>query len=251
MARGVTTISGATQQAAKLRSKGYIAFEVDGVLARVSKSKKPRSADVTRKLTKASRIGAIYAAHVKKRAMKGDYATKPLPYSTAGDDSKKGGRPSYVVSQAYSERTDAGKENHGRSSADWHKKAGSIPGNTTGLMWLGLQARNFGKFGVRIDFGGSSIGTSSISRVKTSKKGKKAKLGRKVRNQWKASAVFRNLKVNVLQPKVEEVQAMADSFATGILSEAVDVLEIVKAKTVGTTGDARLYAGMVKGRRNA
>jgi len=252
MAKGVSTLGTTSQQLAKLRSRGFIAFEIDGAIGRltkVGKGKAPRSAMAERRLITMARFAATYLAHIKRRAMRGDLATQASSYSTAGK-TRKGGRPSYVVAQAYSERTDAGKENWGDSSADWHRKAGSVPGNTTGLMWRGAQAVASGRTGARMEFGGSSIGTSSVARIRRreTRKGTRttARIGKRVRNRGKATAVYNALGVNVLQPKTGETQAGADLWMASMYSELVSVLDLRKASARGTTGDRRLYAELTR-----
>lgn len=250
MAKGISTIGSASQQAAKLRTRGFIAFEIGGTLGRITKpGKRPRSAGLERRLVRMATFAATYLAHIKRRAMRGELATKARPYSASSKD-RKSGRPAYIVAQAYSERTDAGKENWGDSSADWHRKAGSVPGNTTGLMWRGAQARNSGNRNAVMDFGGSSIGTSSVATVrrKETKKGTKttARVGRKVRNQWKASAVFRSLGANVLQPTESEVQAGADMFTNAVQDGFTDVLNLRRMRGLKTTGNRRLYVALTR-----
>ena len=252
MAKGVSTVGSASQQAAKLRTRGFIAFEIDGAVGRLTKvgrGKRPRTRRAEQRLVSMARFAATYLAHIKRRAMRGDLATQAAPYSTRGK-ARKGGRPSYVVAQAYSERTDAGKENWGDSSADWHAKAGSVPGNTTGLMWRGAQAVASGRTGARMEFAGSSIGTSSAARIRRreTRKGTKttSRLGRKASNRGKATAVYKALGVNVLQPKGVETQAGADLWMTSLYADAVQLLDLRKVRALGTTGDRRLFAALTR-----
>lgn len=250
MAKGVSTVGTASQQVAKLRSRGFIALEIDGAIGRLTKpGKKPRSRGLERRLVRMVTFATTYLAHIKRRAMRGDLATTPRAYSREGSD-RKGSRPGYIVAQAYSERTDAGKQNFGATSADWHAKAGSVPGNTTGLMWRGAQARNSGNRNALMDFGGSSIGTSSVARIRRreTRKGTKttARIGRKVRNQWKAAAVFRNLGANVLQPTPAELQSGSDMFMAAVQDNVREVLDLRRMRALGTTGNRRLYAELTR-----
>jgi len=254
MARGVSTIGSASQQTAKLRTQGFIAFEIDsavGRIVKVGKGKPARSERETRRLMRMATIGATILSHVKRRAMRGELATKARPYSTGRKG--KNGRPGYVVAQAYSERSDAGEENYGDTSADWHRKAGSVPGNTTGLMWRGAQAVASGRTGARLEFTGSSIGTSSAARIRRreTRKGVKtsARLGKKAKNRWKSAAVFNNLGVNVLQPREVENQAVGDLLLGFIMDGARVTLDLRRLRSLGTTGDRRLYAALARQQR--
>jgi len=254
MARGLSTVGPASQQVAKLRSQGFVAFEIDsavGRIVKVGRGKAPRTRAQQRRLMRMATIGATTLAHIKRRAMRGDLATHPRPYSTGRE--RNDGRPGYVVAQAYSERTAAGRENYGATSADWHRKAGSVPGNTTGLMWQGAQAVASGRTGARLEFAGSSIGTSSAARIRRreTRKGVKtsARLGKKARNRWKATAVFNNLNVNVLQPRESENQAIGDMLLGFVMDGARVTLDLRRLRSLGTTGDRRLYTALARQQR--
>jgi hypothetical protein len=73
-------------------------------------------------------------------------------------------------------------------------------------MWAGLQVRNVGASSVILDFAGSSLGGTRQS--STTKSGRQRKKPVQVRNQVKAGTVFRQSKVNPIQPKDIEVDAM-------------------------------------------
>lgn len=113
----------------------------------------------------------------------------------------------YVISEAYAKLVGVPATRFS-SSAAFHQAAGTKPGTfrVSGGMWAGLQVRNVGASAVVLDFAGSTLGGTRQS--STTKSGRQRKNPVLVRNQVKAGTVFRQSKVNVIQPKDSEVDAM-------------------------------------------
>ena len=116
----------------------------------------------------------------------------------------------YVISDAYAKLLGLGATRWS-SSAAFHSAAGTKPGTfrVSGGMWRGLQVRNVGASSVILDFAGSSLGGTRQS--STTKSGRQRKSPVQVRNQVKAGTVFRQSKVNPIQPKDIEVDAMVSA----------------------------------------
>lgn len=192
-------------------------------------------------------LAKVMAEAVQQRVMvRGQPATTAKPYAThtthpdtrritsrnsAGGKTKRG----YVVSTQYA--TAAGvSTNRYDSSADFHRATGTKPGTyrVTGKMWQGLQVRNFGN-GAVIEFAGVSLGGSSKPRVawqrvdgksapRRNRKGDVVVLKPKnVRNWEKAGIVFRQSRVNVIQPTDYETRDLVD----GVGAKLFDAIRIV------------------------
>ena len=87
----------------------------------------------------------------------------------------------------------------------FHRQVGKMAGgNVTGGMWSGLRVRNFGTRGALIEFAGRSMG-ARIKKRKSGSLNQRVNIG----NKRKAATVWRTLKVNVIQPKDGEIQAVA------------------------------------------
>jgi len=213
----------AAQRAGALRGKGFLAFEVDGVVARFAgKGKRFPTADIQRRLGPLLTMGAMWLGHAKRRIRRGQLATRPQAFQNVPRDKKRG----YVVSQLYAQRARGGADVAAGSSAEWHAQAGNRAGFATGALISSLQARTSGRNAVRFDAQGSSIGTSTYFRTlaagaKGNRRGKtaKRKVGRFVRNQWKLNAVWRHLRANLIQPEDDEAQAIASALGVAMSRE--------------------------------
>lgn len=214
-------------------------------------------------------LATAAAKHIQQRVLQGRFATTPEPFSSApkAGPTKK---PRYYVSPAYAAAAGLGEQTRWESSQAMHRAAGMTPGNGTGEMIRNLQVRNYGSEGAVIEPAGSSLGSSSTrTALTTSKKGTfeitlsdngklrarqvremsrdeggKVKFRRKpklVRNALKASTLFKNLNIGLLQNTDDELVAMANALA------AVMALKTAKALGAKVTnlphgGDPRLYA---------
>ena len=175
------------------------------------------------------------AKTIRKRAQRGHFATARLPYNATARKNK--GRPSwYFISEGYQKQAGAPQRRY-RHSLDFHVKAGKmIAGNITGGMWKGLRVRNFGVRGAIIEFTGRSLG----SRIKKRSRGKPNQRV-KVGNRRKAATVYKTLKVNVIAPRDQEIDALGTA--------AVEVLGMLTAfgapVTVQPSGDRTLARALV------
>lgn len=249
------------QRAKGLSDKGFLAVDVDGVVARFAgKGKNFPDADMQRRMGPMLVLGALYLKHAKQRLGVGKYATRPEAFKGA----PTGRQRSYVVSSLYASRTRARNHPRSASSADFHALAGSKPGQNTGALMRSLAARTSGRSAVILDAQGSSIGSSTYFKrieagAKGNKRGKKSKIkvGKFVRNQWKLNAVFKHLRANLLQPTDIEVQAMASAVGLGLTKEFWQSMQGKRARRSGrmvaaTSGklargaDPALYSKLVR-----
>ena len=187
-----------------------------------------------------------YATHVvtktrvSRRTKSGGQSKSFLATRLAEDSSKK----YHYITGHYADKIGL-KETRFPSSADFHAKAGTKLGTfkVSGGMWQGLQVRNSGNAAV-IDFGGSSLGGSSVRSARVGRykeetvtmrvsptetrttvrkhrsllrdAGGQVLYRRKpkhVRNQDKAGAVYRHSRVGLLQPLPSETAAQAAAVA--------------------------------------
>jgi len=234
--------------------------------SKAASAQTPDGAAIRRRLEQPMVYQTALARIMKTRAMAGGFATPAKPFktrATAGPAKKK----SYYISPHYAAALALGLQTKFDSSAEMHQIAGlRAAGRASGKMWQGLQVRNFGSKGAVIEFGGSSLGSSStrtaISRrvQGPQQRGGKApksihqedgsvKYRRKpklVRNSEKAGRVFKNSRVGLLQPTQNEYNAIHAAF----LSRAGQVIsEAFGRKSPGgqSGGDPALYNEIMKG----
>jgi len=150
----------------------------------------------------------------------------------------------YKISEAYAQALGLHETTY-RSSAAFHEAAGTKPGSfrVTGGMWQGLQVRNVGAGSVVLDFEGSSTGAARQS--STTKTGRQRSRPVRVRNQVKAGTVYRFSKVNVVQPKDTENEAMAAAVCRWSQNMLVRTLGAT-AGEFGTTGDQQLLQAILR-----
>ncbi len=214
-------------------------------------------------------LATAAARHIQARVLQGRFATPAEPYSStpkAGVTKK----PRYYISPAYAAAAGLGEQTRWESSAEMHRAMGATPGNGTGEMIRNLQVRNYGSEGAVIEPTGSSLGSSSTRTALTTRKegtyeitlsdngklrarqvremsrdeGGKVKFRRKpklVRNALKASTLFKNLNIGLLQNTDDELVAMSQALA------AVAALRVARALGAKITnlphgGDPRLFA---------
>lgn len=221
----------------------WIAYGDSGLQEIVQKWSKNATAEIREALQRPIAIANATANHIRDRAMRGEFANPPEPYSerpTAGPRRHK----SYYISPAYAAAAGLGEQTRFRSSADMHRATGSTSGraNVTGGMWAGLQVRNFGSEGAVVEFAGSSLGTKSTLTANTKKVGgnyevtlsdngklrakqvrelsrdeggnvKYRRKPRLERNNLKAFAVFKHLGVGLLEPRQDEIDAIWAAFS--------------------------------------
>ena len=168
------------------------------------------------RLSNAIVVTTRLAKTIRQRAQRGDFATSRLPYSSRRKTDRSGRRSFYYISEGYQDKIGAPKRRYA-TSLEMHRMSGKmIAGNVSGGMWTGLRVRNFGTKGAVIEFSGRSLGM----RIKKRSRGKPNQRVN-VGNRRKAATVYKTLKVNVIQPKDAEIQALGTA--------AVEVLGMITA----------------------
>jgi hypothetical protein len=240
------------ERAAGLRGKGFLSFEVDGVVARFTgKGKKFPDASMQKRIGPMLVLGALYLSHARKRLQRGKTATRAEPFKTTpsestGKDGKARTARGYFVTKLYAALAKSGPGAAGTpgfhaSSAAFHAGTKGTPGIVTGGLIRSLVARSSGRssvvFGADGSSAGSRTGTSSVVRGRGKKKHTVQKAGKFVRNQWKLNSVWKRLRTNMLQPTDQEVQSMAAALALGMHAE---FWKSMQGRRVGRSG--RLHA---------
>ena len=222
-----------TGRVEKLAGKGMIAFEVDGVLGRLSKG---HSADpnLKRKMARITnvRAGAIIAARVKRRMRdSGKFADgrqwrpasgKPLlvsaKYAELGGFGNKAKSARQRIMRDTSGQVRRMRLRHAgfRDLQAMYAAAGNKGAfDVTGGMWKGLTVRPWGTFGIRMVFDGTSQGRGqwqkageTLARDPIWSRKKKS-----VRNWMKAGAVFLGTGQNIIEVSLDETLAVASAVA--------------------------------------
>ncbi len=225
--------------------------------------------DIRAALAKPMALATAAAQHMQARLMQGRFATPPDAFSSTPHAGPKD-KPRFYVSPAYATKTGLGNQTRFASSAEMHQSRGFKPANASGEMLRGIQVRNFGAEGAVIDFQGSSTGASSTLSAITKKtagtfeislsgngklrakqvrelsrdEGGKVKYRRKpkmVSNATKASTVFKNLNIGLLQNTDDELIALANALAAHTAVATARALGGT-AENLPHAGDPRLYA---------
>lgn len=196
-----------TDRVLRIKSKGGFAFEVEGVLARLSKK---QSQKVEAWQVSALRAGTKHAADVRNRVstrgMLGP-GDSPVPFAR---------KSRVVISPAYAKMAGAEFERN-KNEELFHRRVGSRTGTyrVTGGMWSGVQVRIIGRE-IVIEFAGSSEGRGKVrSRdVAFTEKGRNmvrrelyAVSGR-VTNRDKARLIHMLHRINPLAPFPIEIEAI-------------------------------------------
>lgn len=278
MARGPSRRGPATAGASvnKLNSKGIIAWEVDGVLARLTKGQSGRVDDFANIMPMLD-VGVELARAIRKRVQEqgelGDIGNKD-------SFAKYGAKARYPVSQQYAQLAGAkakltrywdGQEAAQRlqpaklaiapfkSAAQFHELADSKPRRftVTGGMWQGLQARGSGQSNVILDFQGSSPGAGNQQAMRVwawrnydgTPKPVEITLytttPANVRNSEKATMVAKMARVHVLRPRLAEITAIAELVAAEAEVWAATSLQLDQPRSLALPrfgGDTRLRA---------
>jgi hypothetical protein len=255
----------------KLNNKGILAWEVDGVLGRLTgaQSEAYRKGEAFALAMKPLvEMGVIVATHVRERVqgqgqLAGIEATPPSDKRGWHKEGANGYVPGQVVSAEYAAAAGLDSTTYA-SSADLKAASGRQGvGNTSGGMWAGLQARGSGKSAVIIDFGGSSPGHGSGKPVYVPGAEPVGGDGGKpipvmvrppemVRNQQKAWVVFVKNGASPLEPTDVENLAMCEA-ATAMMQKAVvkefgDAAESnQRAAVLDFGGDVRLREKLLTG----
>jgi hypothetical protein len=232
-----------TDRVTKLGGKGIIAFEVDGVLGRLTK-KQSANVDLAKSLSQFIRAGAVIGAAIKTRMRdKRTYADGTM--WEPGDGGK------FRVSRKYAKlagfegrarqrariltRRDGGRAKWRRrtdvgftSTAQMYEAATHSKGafDVTGGMWKGLTARTWGSKGVRILFDGTSQGRGKLRTFDSNLRGQPifTKASESVRNWRKAGLVYLAKNKNILEINEREVLGIASAVGITSLRAVADAL---------------------------
>jgi len=216
MARGATI---KLSDALKAQKKGMFAIEVDGMLLRLTKKQTAQTRqdiNLRRHLGAVLRLGQLTAAHVRRRMLRGKSATTAR---------RRGGRDPWIVRKAYAAKVGARRHRHDSMSA-FYAAAGARKDTSSisGGMWKGLEIRGSGRDRAIISFRGTSIGGTGKSGRTAGGKRRKGPTASRVKNTLKAATVWRNKRINVLQPTVPEVAAMGAAAAVRAFDEVAATL---------------------------
>jgi len=225
----------------RLGRQGVAHIEVDGLLARLTK-RQSALADVAAYERAAT---AVALAAPLALAMRHRVRDQRMP--------AQGSLPGYGRRRAIMSREYAGAAGLDRTyypssqamhDALPHRRAYDV----TGGMWRGLQVRGSGASAAVIDFGGSSLSRGEV----TFRRGRGGIVVRaaKVRNGAKAGAIFSFSKINVLEPRHDEVDTIAGQLGEWYGAAVVVGLDgepVIGRAASGLAGDVR--AALLRGYR--
>jgi hypothetical protein len=231
---------------------------------------KTTDAATRQRLRPALGIATATARHIKRRLLRGEYATRPQAFSTTPTAGPKR-RRRYYISLPYARAAGLGDKTSFASSAEMHRMAGKTnPGQMTGELLRSMRTRNYGRDAVIIEFGRSSIGGSSKRSLITKRKTgefevglsdngklrarqvrelskdsegnvKRRKKPRKVLNWKKATAVFAETGIGLLQPTPRENTAQLAAIADRYLATVVTTFGGVVVQVTSDRGDQALF----------
>lgn len=218
----------------KLAAKGMIAFEVDGVLGRLTKKQSAADVDLRRDLSKFIRGGAILGATIKRRMRDRKTFADGTPWEPSSAlkpfrVSRKYAKPAGFVDRikkrkrmlirykgaskaTYRRRPDVGF----RSTAAMYeasKTKGAF--SVTDGMWGGLTARTWGALGVRILFDSTSQGRGKPKDFGKTLRGEPVifKASQSVENWRKGGLTFLATRKNILELSDAEVLSVGSAVA--------------------------------------
>ena len=219
----------------KFARAGIIHFDVDGVLARTTDTRKLTPEQIVASVEIAG-MGATIAAFIRSR-VRDDHRTAQGPFA--------GYKGSWSVSVIPEYRRKIGAtKSWFRSRSMMSSEVGKGLFAMSGGMWEGLQARS-SKRGreVVIDFRESSIAQVGVKAGKvTAKKGKNKGKERnrranpRVKNSQKAGVIFTKMGINVVQPSFSENLAMADAVSNKIGLKMAAAMDADSTQIKNTTG---------------
>ena len=245
--------------AERLRGRGFLAVEIDGVVARFTgRGRKFPSANVRKRHGPLLVAGALWLGTARRRLLAGKYATNPKPYESTQPETtgpKKKRKRGYWVGALYRQMAGvAQRTGYFKHSRAFHQAAHAKPGVVTGALVKHFQVRQSGELGIIFDAQGSSVGSSTgtISKLKKTGGRRKfgpqqyeevSKVGKTVRNQWKLNSVWRHLRVNMLQPRDEEVNAITHVLTEAMGMEIFNAFQVQERELlkVGKNGKIRTF----------
>jgi hypothetical protein len=227
-------------------SRPSFKIEIDGLKGSFTKSYRDAAPDIQKRLRSMVRLGLLLAKHIQTRAKKGHFATSPGSWADgpSGKDRKDSNRPFFVL-PSYARAANAPEM--AASSRAWHAAAGAKIGNVTGGMWKGLGVVSSPR-GVTIRFGGKSEARSLVNARKMRKGEKVMVRSEVIENRTKAGAVMDSLRVNIIQPSDQELQAVIAVVMLAAAGEAHRILGFRVpahvAATVQRGSDPRLLSAL-------
>lgn len=243
----------------KLAAKGTIAFEVDGVLGRLTR-KQSIDVDLSRELGRFVQAGAIIGAAVKRRMRDertyADGSTwSPSRRSSHFRVSAKYARNAGFIDRQKKRSRVLLREAGGR--ARWARLPGVGFGSlaemyaaskssgafdVTGGMWHGFVARPWGRLGVRLAFDGTSQGRGKFKEFGRDLHGNPiwVKASESVRNWKKAGAVFLSLNRNIIEISEREALSIASAVGSAAVVATAKRMDSKPALQVRFDGDPAL-----------
>lgn len=225
-------------QVTKLNRRGIIAWEADGVIARLTKKQSQDIEGAMRRIP-LLQVGAAFAQVVKERVAQHGQLAEPRP--------KPGKHARVFLSYIYAALAGAPGQMRGRTfktTAEMYARLGVVEGsyNITGGMWSMPQARTSGQNAVVIDLAGTSQGRGEVAFV--DRKGLKRKVRSirpiVVRNQEKATAILKFKRVHVLRPTDGEEKAIGSFVRKEVGSKILQWLE--DKHDLGLEGESNMRA---------
>lgn len=186
----------------KLGKRGILAFEVDGILARLTK-KSTQDFDLRNGLIPVISIAAVLAHHIRARV-------RDQRQLATGSGGQKYSRKNLTMARDVRAAAKGGLANY-RGPSLGAPRGGLYM--LTGDMWDNLEAVSSGRNGARIGFRASGHGTNMgkprwIGGLKYPVRSPRAV---KIRNQTKANIIYEKKGDHILEPTWHEQMAMADA----------------------------------------
>lgn len=215
----------------KLGRRGIVAFEIDGILARLTKS---QSLDLEKHTRSIDAVAAATALMQRVRQRLRDERR------TADGAMPGYGKKPVALSEQY-QRLAGLPRRWFNSSEQMHAALPNRTGySVTGAMWAGLQVRGTGRNDAIADFAGRSVGRGH-SKIIPRNRRKPILMNEPqiVRNSQKAGAILYFHRVNILEPTMSEAQAVGFAVADHYGSAVTFVLSSDSVPLSG--GDARTF----------
>ena len=187
----------------RLGKQGIVFFEVDGVLARLTKAQSAAPSKFANAVEAVSVMTPL-ALQMRKRVRD----ERKLASGVWGG---YGRRASVLLSEQYATAAGLSRKYWPHSAAmHGNLKNGNKLFSVTGKMWESMQVRGMRQDRAVIDFQGSSVGRGVVVKRRTVKGVITLKnVPETVRNQSKANSIFSRSKINILEPTDQELEACA------------------------------------------
>ena len=187
----------------RLGKQGIVFFEVDGVLARLTKK---QSFDPAKAVGAIRTVSLVTPLAIQIRTRVRDQKKLAEGAWTGFKD-----RWGVYVSRAYANKANLLRQSW-RTNTEMH--AASSGANklfsVTGGMWEGLQVRGSGSNKAKIDTQGSSVGKGATKIERRGRGGRPVLVvtPKNVRNQAKANSIFAQRGINIFEPTTDELASV-------------------------------------------